>query len=78
LEGDVRSFWNKKSEKEDGKLAGPKEIPEPLQNYLLVEKKLAPDWVKLLRVLYRFTKRLIGRVSPLALLFLLHEIDNYR
>lgn len=35
-------FWNKKSEKEEGKLAGPKEIPGPLQNYLVGEKILPP------------------------------------
>jgi hypothetical protein len=42
-------FWDKKSEKEEGKLAGPKEIPGPLQNYLVAEKILPPDLVKYLR-----------------------------
>jgi hypothetical protein len=46
-------FWGKKSEKEEGKLAGPKQIPGPLQNYLVVEKKLSPDLVKLLKVVQR-------------------------
>ena len=42
-------FWGKKSAKEDGKLSGLKEIPEVVQKYLIAEKKMAPDLVKLLR-----------------------------
>jgi len=46
-------FWSKKSAKEEGKLSGPKEIPGPLQNYLVGEKKLDPGLVKLLRSVQR-------------------------
>ena len=46
-------FWGKKSAKEEGKLSGPKEIPVPLQNYLVAEKKIDPDLVKLLRAVQR-------------------------
>ena len=46
-------FWNKKSEKEEGKLPGPKEIPGPLQNYLVAEKILPPDLAKYLRAVQR-------------------------
>jgi hypothetical protein len=46
-------FWGKKSAKEEGKLSGPKEIPGPLQNYLVAEKKIDPDLVKLLRAVQR-------------------------
>ena len=42
-------FWGKKSAKEEGKLSGLKEIPELVQKYLVAEKKMAPDLVKLLR-----------------------------
>ena len=42
-------FWGKKSAKEEGKLSGLKEIPELMQKYLVAEKKMAPDLVKLLR-----------------------------
>jgi hypothetical protein len=42
-------FWGKKSAKEEGKLSGFKEIPELVQKYLVAEKKMAPDLVKLLR-----------------------------
>jgi hypothetical protein len=54
LEGGIRKmFWSKKSAKEEGKLSGPKEIPVPLQNYLVAEKKIDPDLVKLLRAVQR-------------------------
>jgi len=46
-------FWNKKSAKEEGKLSGPKEIPGPVQNYLVAETKMDPDLVKLLRAVER-------------------------
>jgi hypothetical protein len=46
-------FWGKKSAKEEGNLPGPKEIPEPLQNYLVTEKKIDRDLVKLLRAVQR-------------------------
>jgi len=42
-------FWGKKSAREEGKLSGLKEIPELVQKYLVAEKKMAPDLVKLLR-----------------------------
>jgi hypothetical protein len=41
-------FWGKKSEKEE-KLAGPRDIPGPVQNYLVAEKN-GPDLVKLFRL----------------------------
>ncbi len=49
-------FWGKKSTKEGEikeKLSGPREIPGPVQNYLIAEKKLDPDLVQLLRALVR-------------------------
>jgi hypothetical protein len=42
-------FWGKKPAKEEGKLSGPKEIPGPVQNYLVAERKMDPVLVKLLR-----------------------------
>jgi hypothetical protein len=42
-------FWSKKSDKDGDKMPGPKEIPDAVQNYLVTEKKLAPNLVKLLR-----------------------------
>ena len=54
MEGGVRKmFWGKKSAKEEGKLSGPKEIPGPVQNYLVAERKMDPDLVKLLRAVER-------------------------
>jgi len=46
-------FWNKKSAQEEGKLSGPKEIPDPVQNYLIAETKMDPKLVKLLRAVQR-------------------------
>ena len=46
-------LWGKKSAKEEGKLSGPKEIPEPVQKYLVVERKMDPGLVKLLRAVER-------------------------
>lgn len=46
-------FWGNKSVKEEGKLAGPKEIPGLVQNYLVAERKMDPDLVKLLRGVQR-------------------------
>ena len=46
-------FWGKKSAKEEGKLSGPKEIPEPVQKYLVAERKMDPDLVKLLKAVER-------------------------
>ena len=46
-------FWGKKSAKEEGKLSGPKEIPEPVQKYLIAERKMDPDLVKLLKAVER-------------------------
>jgi len=42
-------FWGKKSEKEEGKLSGPREIPKLVQNYLVAERKMDPALVKLLK-----------------------------
>ncbi len=49
-------FWGKKSSKEEEKkekLSGPKEIPGPVQNYLVAERKMDPDLVKLLKAVVR-------------------------
>ena len=46
-------FWGKKSAKEEKKLSGPKEIPGLVQNYLVAERKMDPDLVKLLRAVER-------------------------
>jgi hypothetical protein len=46
-------FWGKKSEKEEGKLSGPREIPKSVQNYLVAEKKMDPVLVKLLKAVER-------------------------
>jgi hypothetical protein len=46
-------IWGKKSEKEEGKLSGPKAIPGLVQNYLVTERKMAPDLVKLLKAVER-------------------------
>ena len=49
-------FWKKKPADEEGKkekLSGPREIPGPVQNYLVAEIKMDPDLVKLLRALVR-------------------------
>jgi hypothetical protein len=48
-------FWDKKS-KEEGKkekLTGPRDIPGPVQNYLVAETKLDPDLVKLFKAVIR-------------------------
>ncbi len=45
-------FWNKKQEKEE-KLSGPREIPGTVQSYLVTEKKMDPDLVKLLKAVVR-------------------------
>ena len=41
--------WGKKSAKDEGKLSRPKEIPGPVQTYLVAERKMNPDLVKLLK-----------------------------
>ena len=46
-------FWAEKSTKEEGKLSGPKAIPEPVLKYLVAERKLDPDLVKLLKAVER-------------------------
>jgi hypothetical protein len=46
-------FWGKKPAKEEGKLTGPREIPGPVQNYLVAERKVDPDLVKLLKAVER-------------------------
>jgi hypothetical protein len=51
-----KMFWGKKSEKEEEKkekLSGPREIPGPVQNYLVAERKMDPDLVKLLKAVVR-------------------------
>jgi hypothetical protein len=42
-------LWGKKSAKEEEKLSGPKEISGLVQNYLVAERKMDPDLVKLLK-----------------------------
>ena len=46
-------FWGKKSEKEEGKLAGPGNIPDLIQKHLVTEWKMNPDLVNLLKALLR-------------------------
>jgi len=46
-------FWGKKPTKDEGKLSGPKEIREPVRNYLVAERKMDPDLVKLLKAVER-------------------------
>ncbi len=46
-------FWGKKSEKEEGKLSGPKDIRGLVQNYLVAERKMDPTLVKLLKSVER-------------------------
>ena len=46
-------FWGKKSAKEEGKLSRPKAIPGLVQNYLVAERKMDPDLVKLLKAVER-------------------------
>ena len=61
-------FWGKKSAKEEGKLSGPKEIPGPVQNYLVAETKMDPDLVKLLRA--------VERKSPTGATFNIRVFDE--
>jgi hypothetical protein len=51
--GIKKMFWGKKKAKEEGKLSGPKAIPGPVLNYLVAEKKMDPDLVKLLKAVER-------------------------
>jgi hypothetical protein len=49
-------FWGKKSTKEEEKkekMSGPKEIPGPVRNYLVAERKMDPDLAKLLKAVER-------------------------
>jgi len=46
-------FWDKKSANEQGKLSGPKEIPGLVQTYLVAERKMDSDLVKLLKAVVR-------------------------
>ena len=49
-------FWGKKSAKEEEKkekLSGPKEIPGLVRNYLVAERKMDTDLVKLLKAVMR-------------------------
>jgi hypothetical protein len=51
--GMTKMFWGKKSAKEDEKPSRPKGIPGTVQNYLVAEKKMDPDLVKLLTAVER-------------------------
>jgi hypothetical protein len=51
--GIKKMFWDKKSTKEEGKLSGPKPIPGLVQNYLVAERKMEPNLVKLLKTVER-------------------------
>ena len=51
--GIKKMIWGKKSTKEEGKLSGPKAIPGPVLNYLVAERKMDPDLVKLLKAVER-------------------------
>jgi hypothetical protein len=54
MKGGIRKmFGRKKSAKEEGKLSGPKAIPGPVLNYLVAERKMDPDLVKLLKSVER-------------------------
>jgi hypothetical protein len=46
-------FWDKKSPKGEEKLAGPREIPGEVQHYLVTEKQIGADIVKLLKAVLR-------------------------
>ncbi len=48
------AFWGKKSEEEKKeKLARPIDIPGPVQNYLVAERKMDPNLVKLIKAVIR-------------------------
>jgi hypothetical protein len=54
--GVKKVFWGKKSTKEEEKkekLSGPKEIPGLVRNYLVAERKMEADLVKLLKAVVR-------------------------
>jgi hypothetical protein len=54
MKGGIRKmFWDKKSTKEEGKLSGPKPIPGLVQNYLVADRKMEPNLVKLLKTVER-------------------------
>lgn len=46
-------FWGKKPAKEEGKLSGAREIPGPVQTYLVAERKMDSNLVKLLKAVER-------------------------
>lgn len=50
-------FWKKKESKEEEKLPGPKDIPELVGRYLVVQKKKDPDWVWRLKGVVRPTEK---------------------
>lgn len=51
-------FWKKKESKEgEEKLPGPKDIPELVGRYLVVQKKNDPDWVWRLKGVVRPTQK---------------------
>ena len=57
MEGGVRKMlWGKKSAKEEEKkekLPVPKEIPEPVRNHLVAERKMDPELVPFLKAVVR-------------------------
>jgi hypothetical protein len=54
MKGGIRKMFGlKKSAKEEGKLSGPKAIPGSVLNYLVAERKMDPDLVKLLKAVER-------------------------
>jgi hypothetical protein len=46
-------FWDKKSQKGEEKLSGPREIPGVVQHYLVTEKQMGADLAKLLKAVLR-------------------------
>jgi hypothetical protein len=60
--------WGKTSAKEEGKLSGPKEIPGPVENYLVAERKMTPDLVKFLKA--------VERKSAIGATFNIRVFDN--
>jgi hypothetical protein len=46
-------FWKHKESRKEEKLRGPQAIPEPVQKYLVAERKMDPDLAKLLKAVMR-------------------------
>lgn len=53
MEGGIKMLWGKKKtgNEEKERLSGPREIPGIVQNYLVTEKKMDLELVKLLKAL---------------------------